>query len=120
MKTTLLIAQISDTHIKPEGRLAYERIDTAWHLGRCVEHLLALDPRPDVVLATGDLVDAGLAEEYLLLARLLAPLPMPVYLIHGYHDAGEPLGEVLAQQRYPPCSGFHHYLLDEHTLTLNR
>src|SRR2546430_1160092 len=83
MKTTLLIAQISDTHIKPEGRLAYERIDTAWHLGRCVEHLLALDPRPDVVLATGDLVDAGLAEEYRLLARLLAPLPMPVYLIPG-------------------------------------
>src|SRR5213594_52658 len=118
MKTTLLIAQISDTHIKPEGRLAYERIDTAWHLGRCVEHLLALDPRPDVVLATGDLVDAGLAEEYRRLARLLAPLPMPVYLIPGNHDARDPLREVFAHHRYLPRSGFLQYAVDEYPLRL--
>src|SRR3989441_10646892 len=119
MKTTLLIAQISDTHIKPEGRLAYERIDTAWHLGRCVEHLLALDPRPDVVLATGDLVDAGLAEEYRLLARLLAPLPMPVYLIPGNHDAREPLRRVFGGDGYLPRAGeYLHYTIETHAIRL--
>src|SRR5947208_3221147 len=59
----MMIAQITDMHIKPEGVLAYGRFDTAPYLGRAVEHLLALKPRPDVVLATGDLVDGGLPEE---------------------------------------------------------
>src|SRR5262249_60667532 len=111
MSSTMVIAQISDTHIKPEGRLAYERVDTAWHLGRCVEHLLALDPRPDVVLATGDLVDGGLVEEYRLLARLLAPLPMPVFLIPGNHDPREPRRGVFTHHRYLPRSGLLHYVI---------
>ena len=38
--------------------------------------LLRLDPRPDIVLATGDLVDGGKPEEYDRLRRLLAPLPL--------------------------------------------
>jgi len=55
----MLIAQITDTHIKPHGALACGRVDTAPYLARAVGHLLALRPRPDVVLATGDLVDGG-------------------------------------------------------------
>jgi len=41
-----------------------------------VAHVNALDPRPDVVLATGDLVEGGKPEEYARLRRLLAPLDM--------------------------------------------
>jgi 3',5'-cyclic AMP phosphodiesterase CpdA len=82
----MLIAQISDTYIKPEGRLAYRKVDTAQYLARAVEHVLAMMPQPDAVLATGDLVDAGQPDEYRRLHRLLAPLPMPVYLIPGNHD----------------------------------
>ena len=50
----MMIAQITDMHIKPEGVLAYGRFDTAPYLGRAVEHLLALKPRPDVVLCGTD------------------------------------------------------------------
>jgi len=82
----MMIAQITDMHIKPQGVLAYGRLDTAPYLRRAVAHLLALKPRPDVVLATGDLVDGGLPEEYRRLHDLLAPLSMPVYLIPGNHD----------------------------------
>ena len=71
----MLIAQISDMHVKPPGELLYDRIDTAGFLERAVAHVNALDPRPDIVIATGDLVDGGKAEEYALLKRLLAPLP---------------------------------------------
>jgi 3',5'-cyclic AMP phosphodiesterase CpdA len=67
----VLIAQISDTHIKPEGSLAYGRVDTSAFLARAVDHILHLDPRPDVVLGTGDLVDGGLLVEY-------APAPSAV------------------------------------------
>ena len=70
----MLIAQITDTHIKTDGRLAYRKVDTAANLARCVEHLARLEPKPDIVLMTGDLTDFGRPEEYRLLRRLIAPL----------------------------------------------
>jgi 3',5'-cyclic AMP phosphodiesterase CpdA len=66
----MLIAQITDLHIRPGELLAYGRVDTASCLRRAVAALQALDPLPDVVLATGDLVDGSVHE----LGPLLAPL----------------------------------------------
>lgn len=82
----MLIAQITDTHIKPRGRLAYRKVDTAAYLERAVAALNALDPAPDVVLLTGDLVDAGTDREYGLLLELLRPLRAPLLPIPGNHD----------------------------------
>ena len=87
----VLIAQITDTHIRPEGSLAYGRVDTSAFLARAVDHILHLDPRPDVVLGTSDLVDGGTPAEYARLRHLLSPLPMPIYLIPGNHDDREAL-----------------------------
>jgi 3',5'-cyclic-AMP phosphodiesterase len=108
----MLIAQITDTHIKPEGVLAYRRVDTAAFLARAVDHILHLDPRPDAVLATGDLVDAGSVEEYERLHRLLAPLPMPVYLIPGNHDDRDVMRQVFVDHDYLPRAGFIQYTVD--------
>src|SRR5271154_5481502 len=102
----MLFAQISDMHIKPPGELLYKRIDTAGFLERAVAHVNALDPRPDVVLATGDLVDSGTVEESVLLGQLLAPLAMPVHLIPGNHDARDALRAVFADHAYLPRDGF--------------
>ena len=79
----MLLAQITDTHIKAQRKLAYGIVDTAAFLERCVTHVLQLPQRPDVVVMTGDLVDYGRADEYALLRELLAPLPMPLYLLPG-------------------------------------
>lgn len=114
----MLIAQITDTHIKPEGMLAYGHIDTAAFLARAVDHILHLDPRPDVVLGTGDLVDGGLPEEYRRLHHLLSPLPMPVYLIPGNHDDREALRQVFADHPYMPRQGFIQYVVDDGPLRL--
>ena len=46
----MLIAQISDTHIRPKGVLAMGRVDTAGHLAWAVTHINALRPAPDLVL----------------------------------------------------------------------
>lgn len=108
----MLIAQISDMHVKAPGELLYKRIDTAGFLERAVAHLVALDPRPDVVLATGDLVDGGKPEEYALLRRLLAPLPMPVYLIPGNHDARDAMRAAFPDHAYLPKSGFLQYTVE--------
>ncbi|WP_119299547.1 phosphodiesterase [Dongia deserti] len=114
----MLIAQISDTHIRPKGVLAMGRVDTAGHLARAVAHLTALRPAPDVVLVTGDLVDAGMAEEYAHFRELLAPLRMPVYLIPGNHDLRDPLRAVFAEHRYLPSGDFIQYVVDDKPVRL--
>lgn len=114
----MLIAQISDTHIKGEGVLAYGHIDTSGFLSRAVDHILHLDPRPDVVLATGDLVDAGTPAEYARLRHLLVPLPMPVYLIPGNHDNRDALRATFADQPWMPREGFIQYVVDDGPLRL--
>ena len=108
----MLIAQLSDTHLRSDGELLYDRIDTAAYLERAVAHVLKLDPRPDVVIMTGDLVEAGKPAEYARLRRLIAPLPMPVYVIPGNHDAREALRTAFADQGYFPASGFLQYTVD--------
>jgi 3',5'-cyclic AMP phosphodiesterase CpdA len=109
----MLIAQITDTHIRPKGVLAMGRVDTAGYLARAVAHIVALRPAPDVVLVTGDLVDAGMAEEYAHLKEILAALVMPVYLIPGNHDLRDPLRAVFADHRYLPPGGFLQYAVDD-------
>ena len=70
----MIIAQISDTHIKRKGRLLHHMIDTARYLKRAVKRLNHLDPPPDVVLATGDLTESGKPKEYRRLRKILADL----------------------------------------------
>jgi 3',5'-cyclic-AMP phosphodiesterase len=87
----MLLAQISDLHIKRPGALAYRRVDTGPYLARCVAALNALEPRPDAVIMTGDLVDQGSPEQYEHLKALLAPLEIPYFLLVGNHDARDAL-----------------------------
>jgi 3',5'-cyclic AMP phosphodiesterase CpdA len=115
----MIVAQLTDTHIRAPGALAYRVVDTAAHLRRAVAHLLALRPRPDVVIATGDLVDVGSAEEYRHLRELLSPLPIPVYLIPGNHDDRAALRSVFADHGYLPADGeFLNYTVDSYPLRL--
>jgi Icc protein len=82
----VIIAQISDLHIKAPGTLAYGRVDTARALERCVATLNQFSPKPDLVVISGDLVDTPRAEEYQHLKRLLAPLNIAFAGIPGNHD----------------------------------
>jgi len=108
----MLLAQITDLHIKTPGALAYSRVDTAACLTRCVERLNALVPRPDAVLVTGDLVDFGTVDEYRHLAEILKPLRIPFYLLIGNHDDRAALREVFdASYLHEGAdqNGFVHY-----------
>lgn len=115
----MLIAQITDTHIKAAGRLAYRRVDPADRLRNCVAHLNALSPRPNLVLLTGDLVDLGRPEEYVLLREILAPLDAPLHVIPGNHDERGALRQAFADHGYLPREGeFLHYVLEDYPLRL--
>ena len=93
----VLIAQISDLHVKPTGVLAYQRVDTAAALARCVKELNRFTPRPDLVVISGDLVDRPSKEAYDHLIRLLTPLELPVAAIPGNHDDRDLMRATLPQ-----------------------
>jgi 3',5'-cyclic AMP phosphodiesterase CpdA len=104
-KKPVLIAQISDLHIKPPGVLAYGRVDTAKALARCVAALNGFAPRPDFVAISGDLADKPTAEEYQHLQRLLAPLELPFAAIPGNHDSRELMRAAFPSAAYAASSG---------------
>jgi 3',5'-cyclic-AMP phosphodiesterase len=101
----VLIAQISDLHIKSPGSLAYGRVDTAAALERCVAALNAFRPRPDFVVISGDLADTPTAEEYQHLKHLLAPLELSYAGIPGNHDSRELMRAAFPSQPYAFSSG---------------
>lgn len=96
----MLLCQITDPHLVPEGRLAYGRVDTPGLLERCVRKVMALPRRPDAVVLTGDLTDHATAEEYGLLRELLRPLSMPVFLAVGNHDDRDALQRAFPEQAH--------------------
>jgi 3',5'-cyclic-AMP phosphodiesterase len=101
----LVIAQITDLHIKPPGEFAYRKVDTALALTRLIGQLKNLRPRPAVIVATGDLVDAASEAAYAHLDRLLAPLDLPLAAIPGNHDDRDRVRRMFPGQRYAQPSG---------------
>jgi len=114
----MIVAQLSDPHIVPHDKLLYGRVDTARFLANAVAELNRLDPLPDVVVVTGDLVDQGASAEYEHLGALLAPLTMPVFVIPGNHDAREALRQAFAADGYLPGSGFLQFAVEDFPLRL--
>ena len=96
----ILIAQISDLHIKPPGELAYGRVDTAAALTRCIAQLNRFEPQPDLVVISGDLVDKPSPEAYDHLMELLAPLEIRCAAIPGNHDDRAMMQAVFFDQRF--------------------
>jgi 3',5'-cyclic-AMP phosphodiesterase len=104
----LLIAQISDLHIKQRGELAYRRVDTAAALTRAIATLNRFTPRLDLLVISGDLVDTPLAAEYDHLKELLAPLDLPFAAIPGNHDSRDLMRAALPGLGYAQSSGALH------------
>ena len=80
----MLIAQVTDTHLgfDPDNPSEFNRE----RLDQVLRYLIAMDPQPDLLLATGDLVDRGDAASYRRLQNALSVCPFPVWPIPGNHD----------------------------------
>ncbi|MDX3909036.1 MAG: phosphodiesterase [Sphingobium sp.] len=80
----MLIAQITDIHLgfEPDNPAEFNRK----RLDQVLRHLIDGPNRPDVLLATGDLVDRGDVDSYRRLANALSACPFPVFLCLGNHD----------------------------------
>ncbi|NEQ44139.1 MAG: phosphodiesterase [Leptolyngbya sp. SIOISBB] len=114
----MIIAQISDLHVQPAGQRAYGIVDTNHYLKLAVQQLNRLDPQPDLVVATGDLVDERTEAEYRMLKTLLAPVKAPLYFVMGNHDNRAAFRNIFPELPYLPADGFMHYVLDDFSLRI--
>lgn len=116
---SMLLAQISDLHIKRPGLLAYKKVDTTAYLRRCVAKLNALAPRPHALVITGDLADFGAPQEYASLRHELSLLEMPYYLMVGNHDHRENLRAAFPEHAYLGSGpGYVQYAIDFDEISL--
>lgn len=109
----MLIAHLSDPHVRAEGVLYQGVVDSNAQFAAAIAQVKALDPRPDLVLLTGDLVDQGQAEEYAMLSRLLAGLDVPFLAIPGNHDEREAFRRTFAEQSWLPATGPIDYVVGD-------
>jgi 3',5'-cyclic AMP phosphodiesterase CpdA len=114
----MLLAQISDLHVRPAGELYKDVVDSNAMCAAAIGHLNGLDPRPDLVLITGDLVDEGRTAEYDALRFLLSRLDVPCLLMPGNHDDREVLARYFSDHAYLPASGPKHYVVADHPVRI--
>ncbi|SBT49181.1 phosphodiesterase [Micromonospora auratinigra] len=110
----MLIAQLSDPHVTT-GPLAAEQ---ATGLHRALARVLALRPRPDCVVITGDLVSHGRPDEYAALREIIGRFPLPVHLAAGNHDDRESLLDAFGGTPYLGGGFAAYYHVDLPAATL--
>jgi Icc protein len=115
---TMLTAQITDTHVRRKGDLLHHMIHTGRELRRAVAAINLLVPRPEFVVATGDLVDRGKAKEYRRLHAILDGLAIPYFLVAGNHDDPARLREEFREHRYLPRAGPLCYVVESRPVRL--
>ncbi|MBS0502310.1 MAG: phosphodiesterase [Proteobacteria bacterium] len=104
----MLIAQITDIHLgfDPDNPSEFNRK----RLDQVLRVLTSMDPMPDLLLATGDLVDRGDSDSYRRLENALSICPFPVWPCMGNHDVRDNFLEHFP--RIPTVDGFVQYEID--------
>ena len=112
----MIIAQISDTH------LALDKLDTDQRirdLELTIADINALDPAPDVIFHTGDIVHNGRPDEYAQAVIALAKARAPVYVLAGNKDDRANLHAAFSARGYLTSdSGFIDYAIDDYPVRL--
>lgn len=103
----MLIAQLSDPHIQATDGL--DGVLPADHLRRAIDAVNHFDPRPELVVLTGDLTNHGSPDEYDLLRRTLRGLRVPYRLISGNHDSAAELRAAFPEEVQSMPEGFVQY-----------
>lgn len=112
----MIIAHISDTHIALDTPDADRRIrdfeDTIADINK-------LDPQPDVIVHSGDIVHNGRPDEYAKATAILAKTRAPVYVLPGNKDNRENLRTAFSGQGYfAPDAAFIDYAIEDYPVRL--
>lgn len=85
----MLIAQISDTHIRVPRKNDLNALERISYFRKCVSDINSLSVIPDAVIHTGDLTDNGLPDEYCLAKSIHRNLNIPFYPTPGNRDGSK-------------------------------
>ena len=89
------VLQISDLHLRGDGRLSFRKVDTPACMRVMADYLHSLTSKPDAIVITGDLADSGDERAYHMLYEALSDLPMPIYAVPGNHDRRDRMRAIL-------------------------
>jgi 3',5'-cyclic-AMP phosphodiesterase len=93
----MLICQLTDLHVCAVGSPSNRVSETNMFATRAFRAVARLDPRPDIVVITGDLTESGMPAEYANLVALMRQyLPIPTFVIPGNHDRRDNFRAALA------------------------
>lgn len=104
----MIIAHLSDSHLRPDGQLYEGVVDSNAMFAAAVMQVNALHPQPDLVILSGDLTENGTAAEYGVARQILAGLQAPLLLLAGNHDQREPMRAAFADNPYMAAAGPLH------------
>ena len=112
----MIIAQISDTHIALDAPDADRRISD---LADTVADINGLNPLPDAIVHTGDVVHNGRQNEYVEAAAILAKADAPVFVLAGNKDNRSNLRDAFFGNGYmkPDCD-FVQYAIERYPVRL--
>ncbi|MBD3885519.1 3',5'-cyclic-AMP phosphodiesterase [Phormidium tenue FACHB-886] len=82
----IMVAQLTDTHLFADESQTMRGFPTVRSFQAVLNRLAQLEPRPDLLLLTGDLSQDETIASYQQLRDRLAPLQIPAYWIAGNHD----------------------------------
>ena len=112
----MIVAQISDTHLALDTRDAERRMRD---FALTVADINALDPAPDAIVHTGDIVHNGRRDEYAQAAALLAKARAPVYVLPGNKDERANLRAAFSEAGYfAPGRKFIDYAVEDYPVRL--
>ena len=112
----MIIAQISDSHIALDTPDADRRLSD---FARTIAQINTLDPQPDVIIHTGDVVHNGRPDEYAEAVALLAEARAPVYVLAGNKDDRANLRAAFSTAGYlAPGSDFIQYAIEDFSVRL--
>lgn len=112
----MIIAHISDTHIALDTPDAGRRIRD---FENTIADINALDPAPDVIVHSGDIVHNGRPDEYAKAASILKAARAPVYVLPGNKDNRENLRRAFSGQGYlTPDAPFIDYTVEDYPVRL--
>jgi Icc protein len=111
----MLIAQITDVHLGFDQGNPDE--PNRRRLDRTLRALVEMEPRPDLLLITGDLAEEGDdLVSYMRLKQAIADLPFPVRLALGNHDSRAPFARIFPEAG--SGGGFVQYAIEEGPLRI--
>ncbi len=84
--SSVLLVQLSDSHLFAEADGKLLGMDTQDSLRRVIERVLEEQPRVDLMLASGDLSQDGSEASYARFRQLTAVIPAPARWFPGNHD----------------------------------